>query len=76
MNENDWCNRRWHVEHADGRPWTTIELAKAYRSPTARFVLTEEGFLVVLYNLRDDTAEMDWDFPNINTRDMVVVFDA
>lgn len=68
--------RRWHVEHADGRPWTTVELGKAYRSPTARFVMTEEGRLGVLYDMRDDTARVDWDVPEVDTRGMGVVWDG
>lgn len=36
-------SRRWHVEHADGRPWTRDEL-----SPDVEHVCIEEGDVVWL----------------------------
>lgn len=72
---------KWHVEHEDGRKWTTNELAMAYRSFQSYFVLNECGSLGVLYTDRDcfetqgNVMAYDWDGPAMNVRDMVVVWD-
>lgn len=75
-------NKSWHVEHGDGSRWTPDELAEAYHCYEAWFVLSEPGFLGVLYRtddcfqVLDDVVAYDWNTPAVNVRDMRVVWDG